>query len=126
MSPSTICPVAGSSPICPAEKRKPPATVACEYGPMAAGALSVFTCCTLSSLGNGIHGNVTRFRTFPASWVDFRLLKKNRDHELWGLQSNRIVRIPRINQESRVGYPIRSGLSDSMVVPKAHGSFFFC
>ena len=36
-------PVTGSSAIWPAVKRKPLATTACEYGPMAAGALSVCT-----------------------------------------------------------------------------------
>src|SRR6478736_5937058 len=41
MSPSTICPVAGSSGICPDRKRKPPRRTAWEYGPMAAGAWSV-------------------------------------------------------------------------------------
>jgi hypothetical protein len=38
MSPSDIWPVAGSSAICPAVKRNPPLAIACEYGPIAAGA----------------------------------------------------------------------------------------
>src|SRR5687767_536421 len=41
-SPSTTCPLDGSSAICPAVKRKPLAAMACEYGPMAAGALAVW------------------------------------------------------------------------------------
>src|SRR5580704_5984819 len=39
--PSTIWLVAGSNAICPAVKINPPAFTACEYGPIALGALSV-------------------------------------------------------------------------------------
>ena len=41
--PPTICPLAGSSAICPEQYTTPPATTACEYAPMACGALSLFT-----------------------------------------------------------------------------------
>src|SRR5437867_3084970 len=41
--PDTTCPVTGSIAICPAVNRRPFATIPCEYGPMAAGALSVWT-----------------------------------------------------------------------------------
>ena len=41
MPPVTSSPVVGSRGICPAVNTRFPATVACEYGPMAAGALSV-------------------------------------------------------------------------------------
>jgi exodeoxyribonuclease III len=40
-SPATSSPVRGSSGICPEQKTSPPATMACEYGPIAAGAASV-------------------------------------------------------------------------------------
>src|SRR6185436_1394305 len=41
-SPSTICMVAGSSGICPARYTVSPTRTACEYGPMALGACSVW------------------------------------------------------------------------------------
>src|SRR2546423_1100575 len=43
MPPSTICIVAGSRAICPEQKMKPLALMACEYGPMACGAPLVAT-----------------------------------------------------------------------------------
>src|SRR3989338_9565253 len=39
--PATSCPLTGSMPSCPEQKRKSPAAIACEYGPTAFGALSV-------------------------------------------------------------------------------------
>src|SRR6476646_10415764 len=52
-SPATIWPVAGSSAIWPAVKTKPFATIACEYGPMAAGARSVWMVLMLTSSPEG-------------------------------------------------------------------------
>ena len=47
MSPSTSVPVAGSSGIWPEQKRNGPATIAWEYGPMAAGAPGLATACRI-------------------------------------------------------------------------------
>jgi hypothetical protein len=41
----TICPVAGSSGICPDVYSRFPTFTACEYGPIAAGAASVEIAC---------------------------------------------------------------------------------
>src|SRR5690242_10473722 len=48
-SPPTICPVFGSRAICPAVKMNPLATIAWEYGPIAAGARSVWMVLMLTS-----------------------------------------------------------------------------
>src|SRR5689334_22299176 len=52
-SPSTTCIDAGSRATWPAEKRNPLAMTACEYGPMAAGALSE---CVVLSGTRRLHG----------------------------------------------------------------------
>src|SRR5688500_10488925 len=50
MSPWSVAPVAGSMGPCPARKSRSPSTIACEYGPMGAGALSVVTAFLIVSL----------------------------------------------------------------------------
>src|SRR5688572_21951986 len=50
MSPSTITPLAGSSGIWPETKSSEPARIACEYGPMAAGAADVETASRIDGL----------------------------------------------------------------------------
>ena len=50
ISPPTNSPECGSSGICPEKNTMSPTRVACEYGPMAAGALSVCTMVRLMSL----------------------------------------------------------------------------
>src|SRR5438132_366944 len=47
--PSRRLPVAGSSPICPDRYTVPPARIACEYGPIAAGAVALWIACLLMS-----------------------------------------------------------------------------
>jgi hypothetical protein len=52
MPPSTICIVAGSSAICPDIHSVPSRRIACEYGPMAEGALALWIACLVMSLSN--------------------------------------------------------------------------
>ena len=57
MSSPTSTPLAGSSAICPEQKSRAPALIACEYGPTAAGALEleiILTVLGLISLAVGL------------------------------------------------------------------------
>src|ERR1700751_3176649 len=58
--PSRRLPVAGSSPTCPDRYTVSPARIACEYGPIAAGAASVWIGCLLTRLSRCVADNVAR------------------------------------------------------------------
>src|SRR5688500_8515279 len=53
--PPTSSPLAGSSAICPEQKTIPPARIACEYGPIAAGAPSVEIAVRLADIHRVYH-----------------------------------------------------------------------
>src|SRR6266568_5544888 len=64
--PSRRLPVAGSSPIWPERYTVLPARIACEYGPIAAGAASVWIACLLTAMASWLLAT-----TVPCSVLDF-------------------------------------------------------